>query len=154
MEMETLEPIIMQHSFFKDLPSKYIDFIVGCAMHKVFKEGDVILNAGDEANKFYLIRSGRVAIYIDKPRDITLQTLQQGDILGWSWLIPPYLYRFSAKALEPTRVITLDGKCLREKCEKNSDLGYELLKRLVSVFVQRLEAARLQLIDIYNINNE
>jgi CRP-like cAMP-binding protein len=152
--MESLEPLIKEHSFFKGLPQKYIDFIVGCTSHAVFKAEDVILREGEAADKFYLIRSGKAAIYIDKPREITIQTVQAGDILGWSWLIPPYRYRFSAKAVENTRALILDGKCLREKCEKNSDLGYELLKKLVSVFTERLEATRLQLLNVYNINVE
>jgi len=151
--METLEPILSQHSFFKGLASKYIDFIIGCTTHVVFKEGDVILREGESADKFYLIRSGKVAIYMSEPREIIIQTIHEGDILGWSWLIPPYRYRFSAKAVENTRALALDGKCLREKCEKNSDLGYELLKRLVNVFTARLEATRLQLLDVYNINS-
>jgi CRP/FNR family cyclic AMP-dependent transcriptional regulator len=152
--METLEPILRNHSFFKDLPSEYFEFIVGCASHLVLKPEEVILKEGDPADKFYIIRSGHVAIYIDQPRHITIQTLNEGDILGWSWLIPPYRYRFSAKALENTRAVALDGKCLRGKCEKNPDLGYELLKRLMVVFTERLEATRLQLLDLYNIHVE
>jgi len=150
--METLEPILREHSFFRDLPSKYFDFIVGCASHLVFKAEEVILKEGESADKFYLIRGGLVSIYIDKPSHISIQTIHEGNILGWSWLIPPYRYRFSAKAVENTRAVALDGKCLREKCEKNPDLGYELLKRLVAVFTERLEATRLQLLDIYKIN--
>jgi len=152
--METLEPILKEHSFFKGLKAEYISFIVGCASHKVFKAEELILKEGQSADKFYLVRSGRVMIYIDTPRQITIQTIGGGDILGWSWLIPPYRYRFSAKAVENTRAIALDGKCLREKCEKNPDLGYELLKRLMGVFTARLEATRLQLLDIYNIERE
>lgn len=147
--MESLEPILRQHSFFKDVPAKYIDFIVGCTSHVVFKAGEVVLNEGQPADKFYLIRSGKVAIYIGKPSEIIIQTISEGDILGWSWLIPPHLYRFSAKAVENTRALALDGKCLREKCENNPDLGYQFLKRLVGVLTERLEATRLQLLDIY-----
>jgi len=154
MEMQSLEPILKQHSFFKNLPQKYIDFIVGCTSNAFFKPEEVILKEEESADKFYLIRSGKVAIYIDKPREITVQTIGEGEILGWSWLVPPYRYRFSAKATENTRALALDGKCLREKCEKNSDLGYELLKRIVGVLTERLEATRLQLLDIYNINVE
>ncbi|MDD2657951.1 MAG: cyclic nucleotide-binding domain-containing protein [Candidatus Pacebacteria bacterium] len=152
--METLEPILKEHVFFKGLPQDYIDFMVGCATHVVFKAGDVILKEGESADKFYLIRSGNVTIYIDKPNYIAIQSIHSGDILGWSWLIPPYQYRFSAKAAENTRAVALDGKCLREKCEKNSQMGYELLKRLMTVFTARLEATRLQLLDIYNIHKE
>jgi len=150
--MQSLEAILKEQSFFKGLPAKYIDFIVGCASHVVFKPGQVILRETEAADKFYLIRSGNVAIYIEQPREITIQTIHEGDILGWSWLIPPHRYRFSAKAMDNVRALALNGKCLREKCEKNPDLGYEFLKRLVDVFAQRLEATRLQLLDVYGIN--
>lgn len=154
MEITSISPILKEHAFFKDLPAKYFDFIVGCASNVVFKEGQVILKEGDPADKFYLIRSGRVAIYTERPRQITIQTIGEGDILGWSWLVMPYHYRFSAKAVEDTRAVALDGKCLREKCENNHELGYELLKRLVGIFTARLEATRLQLLDMYNIKCE
>ncbi len=144
--METLEPILKKHPFFKDLEQEYLDFIVGCASNVVFKEGEIIMKENDPADKFYLIREGLVAIEIT--RSITIQTLQGGDILGWSWLIPPYRYRFNCRAVEKIRAIALDGKCLREKCEKNHDLGYELLKRLTGVFTQRLEATRKQIISL------
>ena len=147
--METLEPILKKHLFFRGLEKEHLNFVVGCASNVRFKEGEVILREGEAANKFYLIRHGKVAIYIGKPRSITIQTIQEGDILGWSWLIPPYNYRFNARAVEDTRAIALDGKCLREKCENNNSLGYDLLKRLVNVLTQRLEATRLQLLDIY-----
>ena len=150
--METMGSILKDHSFFKDLPSIHFDFIVGCASNIVFKKGEVILKEGEPADKFYIIRGGLVAIYIDQRRQSPIQTIREGDILGWSWLIPPHRYRFSAEAVENVRAVVLDGKCLREKCEKNSELGYELLKRLIRVFTQRLEATRLQLLDIYNIN--
>ncbi|MBD3425600.1 MAG: cyclic nucleotide-binding domain-containing protein [Candidatus Omnitrophica bacterium] len=144
--VETLEPILKKHPFFKDLQQEYLDFIVGCASNVVFKEKDLILKENDPADKFYLIREGMVAIQITNK--ITIQTLQSGDILGWSWLIPPYKYRFNCKAVEKVRAIALDGKCLREKCEKNHDLGYELLKRLTVVFTQRLEATRKQIVSL------
>ena len=147
--MKTLEPILREHPFFKDLESKHLDFIVGCASNVRFKAKEVILREDGPADKFYLIREGKVAIYIAKARSITIQTIQEDDILGWSWLIPPHRYRFSAQAIEDTRAIALDGKCLRDKCEGNPELGYELLKRLMSVFTQRLEATRIQLLNIY-----
>jgi len=151
--MESLEPILKQHPFFRDLPQKYIDFMVGCTTHVVFKAGEVILQEGEDADKFYLIRSGKVAVYIAKPEEIVIETIHENDILGWSWLIPPYRYRFSAKATENVRALALDGKCLRGKCETNSDLGYELFKRIIGVLTERLEATRLRLLNIYNINH-
>ena len=84
-------------------------------------------------------------------KPIMLATLGEGEILGWSWLLPPYLWRFHAHAVESTRAIALDGKCLRTKCEQNHDLGYEMLKRFAQIMEQRLEATRLQLLDVYAV---
>lgn len=148
--MKTLEPILKKHPFFEGLKKEYLDFIVGCASNVSLEKGQIIMREDDPADKFYLIREGMVAIYIPmgEDRSVTIQTLRGGDILGWSWLIPPYRYRFSCRTVEDTRAIALDGKCLREKCEKNHDLGYELLRRLTNVFTQRLEAARKQIISL------
>lgn len=154
--METLESILREHPFFKELKQDYLKFIVSCATNVRFKPEDIIFKEGGPADYFYLIREGLVAINIvaGQYNSITIQTVRGGDILGWSWLIPPHRARFNCKALEDTRAIALDGKCLREKCEKNHDLGYELFKRLTKIFTQRLEVTRLQLLNIYDRNVE
>jgi CRP-like cAMP-binding protein len=64
-------------------------------------------------------------------------------------LFPPYRWKFSARTLEPTRVFAIDGQCLRAKAEQDHELGYELLKRFAYVVEDRLEAMRLQLINVY-----
>jgi CRP-like cAMP-binding protein len=111
----------------------------------------MILREGEDANQFYLIRSGKVSIQLMTPNKgpVIIQTLHEGDILGWSWLVPPFTWHFDAKAIELTRMIALDGKCLRAKCEEDHDLGYELLKRFADIMSKRLESTRLQLMDIY-----
>jgi len=149
--METLEPILAQHPFLKGLEPKYLKLIVGCASNVRFNAGQYLFREGEEANQFYMIRQGKVAVQISAAQRgvIAVQTIGEGDILGWSWLIPPYRWRFDARALELTRAIALDGKCLRTKSEEDHDLGYELLKRFSSVIAERLEATRLQLLDIY-----
>jgi CRP-like cAMP-binding protein len=110
-----------------------------------------MLREGEEANQFYLIRQGQVAIEISPPqkRAIVVDTIGEGEILGWSWLLPPYHWKFHARATEAVRAIALDGKCLRTKCEQNHDLGYELLKRFSQIMSRRLDATRLQLLDVY-----
>ncbi|MBL7070745.1 MAG: cyclic nucleotide-binding domain-containing protein [Candidatus Omnitrophica bacterium] len=148
--MKDLEAILKEHPFFKGLDQKHLEFIAGCGNNVAFKDGDIILKEGQDADKFYIIRQGKVAIFIAHPSSITIQTIKEGDILGWSWLIPPHKYRFSARALEDTRAVALDGKCLKAKCEENHELGYNLLKSLVDVLAGRLEATRIQLLDIYN----
>jgi len=84
---------------------------------------------------------------------ITVETLEDGDIVGWSWLFPPYRWRFDARAVETTRAIALNGKCLRTKSEQDHDLGYELLKRFARIVEERLQATRLQLLDVYEVRS-
>lgn len=153
--METLEPILAEHPFFKDLPPEYFKIVVGCASNARFNAEDIIYKEGQDAEKFYLIRHGRVGLEIHVPQKgfITIQTVTDGELLGWSWLIPPYKTRFTARSYEMTRAICLDGKCLREKCEKDKDFGYEFYKRFANIIVQRLQATRLQLLDVYGVNH-
>jgi CRP/FNR family transcriptional regulator, cyclic AMP receptor protein len=149
--METLERIIAEYPFFAGLEPQYTSVLVGCASNVRFDAGVYIFNEGQEANEFYLIRHGRVALEIFAPqrKPAIIETLGEGEILGWSWLLPPYQWRFHARAVEQTRAIALDGRCLRTKCEQNHDLGYELLKRFAKIIERRLEATRLQLLDVY-----
>lgn len=149
--METLERVIGEHPFFSGLDLQYTNLLVGCAANVRFDAGVYIFNEGEEANEFFLIRHGRVALEIFAPqRQATVvETLGEGEILGWSWLLPPHQWRFHARAVDQTRAIALDGRCLRTKCEQNHDLGYELLKRFAKIIERRLEATRLQLLDVY-----
>lgn len=149
--MQTLEPILSEHPFLKGLRPEHLKLLVGCASNVRFNAGQHLFRESEEANQFYMIRQGKVAVEILAPGrgPVTVQTVGEGDVLGWSWLIPPYRWRFDARALELTRAIALDGKCLRTKSEEDHDLGYELLKRFSSIIVERFEATRLQLLDVY-----
>jgi len=150
--METLEPILMEHPFLKGMDRAHLDLIVGCASNVRYDAEAMLFREGDEAVEFYVIRSGKVAIEMHIPGrgPVEIQTLSDGDILGWSWLFPPYRWHFDARAVELTRAIALDGKCLRTKCEADHNLGYELLKRFSNILEQRLQAMRLQLLDMYS----
>ena len=149
--METLEKVLSEHPFFDDFPEHHLGLIVGCASNVRFETGQFIFHEGEEANTFYLIRQGKVALQIFSERrgSLTLLTLGEGEILGWSWLFPPHRYKFSARALEPTRAFAIDGQCLRGKAEHDHDLGYDLLNRFAPVVERALEATRLQLINVY-----
>jgi CRP-like cAMP-binding protein len=116
-----------------------------------FNAGETIFREGEDADKFYLIRQGKVALETAVPQrgSVIIQTLGEGEVLGWSWLVAPYRWRFDARATELTRAIALDGKCLRGRSEEDHDLGYELMKRAAQIMEQRLQAARLQLLDVY-----
>ena len=149
--MRTLEGVLAKHPFFGGLDQRYLELAVGCASNMRFDAGEFIFRQGEQANHFYLIREGKVSleVYVPGRGSLTIQTLMGGDILGWSWLVPPYRMMFDARAAEMTRAIVLDGKCLRDKCEADHELGYELLKRVAPVLGQGLDATRVRLLDIY-----
>jgi len=151
--METLEPILAQHPFFQDIEPVYLQLMVGCATNVRFAAGDDIFREGDVADQFYLIRHGRVALQVFIPGQgcITIETIEAGEVLGWSWLFPPYRWHFDAQVLELTRAIAFDGACLRAKCDEDHDLGYRLMQRFAQVMMQRLQATRLQLLDLYGV---
>ena len=149
--MENLERIIAECPFFTGLDRAYLNLVVGCASNVRFEKGAYVFREGAPADTFYLIRQGHVAVEIFAPhsKPIVVATIGEGEILGWSWLLSPYVWKFNGHALQSIRAIALDGKCLRAKCEANHDLGYEILKRLVQVIEHRLDEARFQLVDVY-----
>lgn len=151
-KLKTLDVILADHPFFKGLNAQQLQFLGGCASNVRFEPEEFLYREGDEANNFFVIREGKVAVEAFSPKrgPIIIQTLSKGDVLGWSWLFPPYHTHFGVRAIELTRAISLDGKCLRKKCEEDHDLGYELMKRFSAVMIQRLQATRLQLLDLYD----
>ena len=103
------------------------------------------------ANQFFLIREGAVALEIDAldRGTLVIETLHRDDVVGWSWLFEPYRWQFDARASGPTRVVAFDGACLRGKCEADHELGYQLMRRFAASLIERLQATRLQLLDVY-----
>lgn len=148
--METLQPILAEHPFFADLDPAHLELLVGCAKNVRFEADSYLFHDGEEANAFYLIRHGRVAIEVEAGGvPSVVATMEPGGILGLTWLIPPYVRQVSARAVTLTRAISLDGACLRGKCEADHNLGYELLKRLAREMEERLHGAWLRVADIY-----
>jgi len=150
--METLERILAEHPFFVGLAPEYLALITGCAANARFLAGDFVFREGTTADNFYIIRHGTVDIEIHSPEHggaVSVQTLQQGEVLGASWLFPPYRWNFDARARTLVRAISLDARCLRTKCDDNPALGYELMKRFSRVIAERLHATRVQLLDVY-----
>lgn len=149
--METLEPLLRGHEFFRDLDPGYITFMVGCASNVRFVEGSFLFREGEPADRFFLIRHGKVALEIAAPGRgaIIVQTVAAGGVVGFSWLFEPHVWQFGARAVGPVRAIALDGVCLRAKCEQDPRLGYGLMQRFARIAVQRLQATRLQVLDVY-----
>ncbi len=153
MEKENLTEILNQHPFLHGMSDEHMQTLVGCAMNVRFPEGANLIREGELANKFFLIRTGRVALEMDVSGKggLRIQTTGPGEVLGWSWLISPYRWHFTGVAVMDTRAIALDAECLRNKCETDPDFGYDMLKRLSLVMERRLEATRLQLLDVYGM---
>lgn len=151
--MQTLEPVLAKHPFLRGFPERYLQVLVGCASQVRFSPGEFVFRMGEPADRFYLIRRGRVALELHAAArgSITVQTLGDGDALGWSWLIPPYVWNLDGRAVEPTLALSFDAACLRGKCEQDHDLGYEMYRRFAPVIVERLQATRLQVLDVHGL---
>lgn len=141
--------LIAAHPFFKGLSDMYVRKLAESAMLTTFRAGELIFREGDMANRFYLIREGKVVLEAPQ-RDmepLVIQTIGAGDVLGWSWLYPPYYWHFDARAAEPIKAIFFYGTRLREYCEADHSFGYELMKRTAEVVISRLQAERKRLLE-------
>jgi CRP/FNR family cyclic AMP-dependent transcriptional regulator len=141
-----LEAQVAVHPFLIGISAPHIRLLADCAMRSQFAIGQVIFRKGETANRFYLIERGRVALESSSGAEIVkIDEVGAGDLLGWSWIFPPYVWHFDARAIEPTRAIFLYGTILREYCEADPALGYELFKRMSEVMMHRLQTARTKL---------
>lgn len=149
--MEGLERILREQAFFAGFPAEQSALIAGCARNHRFTAGQYLFREGEAANKFFLVRHGHVALEIMPPgrTPFVFASLIAGDIVGASWLIPPYRWTIDARATEPTLALGIDAACLRGKCEADHHLGYEMMKRFLPVLVNQIHAARLQILDVY-----
>ena len=149
--MKTIADLLREHPFAHGLDEGIIEFIAGCAKNVVFQAGEYILRQGEDANQFYLIRNGTVALEMFVPGRgrVSILTVKSGEILGASWLVPPYRWNFDARAVELTRAVAFECKCLRDKCESDPKVGYEMMKRFIPPLLERLHTARMQSADIY-----
>lgn len=151
MESRGLDRIIREHPFFAGLDESFIQLVCGCAKNVRFEAGEYLFHEGAAASELFLVRHGRVSLEVAAPGRgaLTIQTLSEGEIVGLSALIPPYRWTSDARALDLVRAVSMDATCLRNKCEADHDLGYEVMKRFVPVLVGRLQATRLQTLDLY-----
>lgn len=116
-------------------------------MRSHFHAADVIFQEGEAPNRFYLIEHGKVALESSTLGELVqIEEIHDGDLLGWSWLFSPYAWHFTARARTETDAIFFYETILREYCEKDHSLGFELCKRMSVVTLRRLQAARQKLI--------
>jgi CRP-like cAMP-binding protein len=146
--MNSLIETITKHPFFRDMKTEHVRILTECAKEVTFKPGDVLFREREPADRFFLIESGCIALQAHDPADgtVLIQELGPGEVLGWSWLFPPFAWRFGARAAEPTKAIVISGAHLLVTAEKDHDFGYELMKRVAQVTIRRLQATREQLL--------
>lgn len=151
MTTHDIRELLQAHDFFRGLDPDAIAFIAGCGSNVAFKPDQFLFREGEAADQLYVVRAGRVALEISAPDrgSIVIDAVDDGGIVGASWLFPPYRWELDARAMERTNAVRLDATCLRDKCEQDPRLGYELMKRFAEVIRRRMQSARLRLLDLY-----
>lgn len=146
-----LGQIIDEHPFFKGIDGKLRALLVGCAANERFEPGEFLFREGRAADKFYLLRAGQAAVEVDIPgkEPIIMETVGEGEVLGWSWVVPPFHSTFDCRAVTLVRALSFDGTCLRKKMDNDPALGFEVLRRFVPMMGHRLASARMQMLDLY-----
>jgi hypothetical protein len=149
--MESSNAGLGDHPFLRSLPSSYLRIMAECAEPREYSAGSVIFREGDIADRFFLIQCGKVSLEAHVPPrgELAVQNLGADDVLGWSWLFPPFVWHFQARAIEPTRVVSFNGAHLLIACERNHEFGYDLMKRLAQVLIRRLQATQGHLIKLH-----
>jgi CRP/FNR family cyclic AMP-dependent transcriptional regulator len=149
--METIERVLHAVPLFAGLSDDALDLIGGCGKNVHFDGGELLFRQGDPADAFYVLRHGAVALetFVPARGPLVIETIEAGDVVGWSWLFAPYRWNFDARAIDPVRATAFDGVCLRGKCDADPKLGYNLMSRFAQVMIERLQSTRLRLLDIY-----
>jgi CRP-like cAMP-binding protein len=151
MKAEEMIDILREHPFLQGMDAKNLEKLAGMAAEVNFGKNDFVFREGDASSFFYLLLSGSVALEVNMPgRTLRVQTLARGEELGWSSILPTKTKHFQARTLEPVRALAFDGSRIRHACEENCQFGYDIVKRVLRVVAGRLEATRIQLVDIYS----
>ena len=151
IKMKSMADILAEHPLFAGLDPEITHLLEGCAGNVHFAKGAYLFKADDPADTFYLLRDGAVALELRMPGRgrLIVQTVHSGHVVGASWILPPYRWRFDARAEGEVRATGIDAKCLRAKCDADPRLGYQVMQRFLPVVANRLQSARLRLLDLY-----
>jgi CRP-like cAMP-binding protein len=143
--------LVALHPLLAGLPGDAVAEVAGCARNVAYAPGELLLAEGDPADTLFLVRRGRIAIEIHAPGrgPIVIETVGPGAAVGWSWLFPPYRWQFDARAAVAVGVVAVDAACLRAKADADDALGHQLVTRVAAVLLERLQATRIRLLDLY-----
>jgi len=151
MTRETLVTLLQKHPFVGEFQPQHIEKLSALAKEVQFERDQVIFHEGDECHDFYLIVKGRVALEIEAPgHTFRVQTLHEGDELGWSAILMGRGKHFQARALQPVDALAFDGAALLDACRADPAFGFALMYRMLGVVSERLQATRLQVLDMYS----
>ena len=149
--MKDIKTLIQEHPFFAGLDAASVELIAALRIEHAFRSRRISVSRRRSGEPILSVaeRIVRLETAVPGRAPVVLETIRAGEVIGWSWLFPPYLWQFDAQAVENVRATVFDGKCLRGKCQEDHDLGYELAMRSAHIMMQRLQATRLQLLDVY-----
>jgi CRP/FNR family cyclic AMP-dependent transcriptional regulator len=152
MSNQSTTEYLSAHEFFSEFSDDVLKFLCECSSTREIKKGQILFRQGEHADKFYVVRNGRISIQMPAIMGPTLeiQTLGKDQVLGWSWLISPYQWNFQTKAEEDSELLQFDGTAILARCEQEPKFGYELLKKFAGLMSVRLNAARQKMMDEWN----
>jgi CRP/FNR family transcriptional regulator, cyclic AMP receptor protein len=149
--MESILAAVQNHPFTQGLTPDHCATLASLARHARFAKEEIIFREGDPKHEFFLLIGGRVALeMVVQGRTLRVHALEAGDELGWSAVLMGGGKRFQARALEPVEALAFDGYALLERCRADTGFGYKIMHRLLGVVSERLQAARLQVLDMYS----
>lgn len=151
MNAARLIDILANQTFFEGMNAEHLALIADCAELRDFAAGSTLLRQGEPANAFHVLLEGRVSLALragGRSR-LVIETLLAPAVVGWSWLLPPYRWHFDVQAMTDTHTVEVHTPCILGKIEQDKVFGYEIYRRFLPVVVERLQAARLQMLDVY-----
>jgi CRP-like cAMP-binding protein len=153
--MQSVGELLARHPFFAGLDEATVRMLEGCAHNSHVRSGEYLFREGEAADQFFVIRRGRVALDVHVPGrgEYVLDTVDEGDVVGWSWLVPPYRWYYDARAVTDVSAVHVDAVCLRATCDADPALGYALMRRVAEVMYERLQVSRLQMLDVYAVDH-
>jgi CRP/FNR family transcriptional regulator, cyclic AMP receptor protein len=152
MSNQSTAEYLSAHEFFSEFSDDVLKFLCECSSMRKIKKGEILFLQGEHADKFYVIRNGRISLQMPAIMGPTLeiQTLDKDQVLGWSWLISPYQWNYQTKAEEDSELLQFDGAAILARCEQEPKFGYELLKKFAALMSIGLNAARQKMMNEWN----